>query len=58
MCKNSDAQHALAAEYPKVIDYYLRDGKDRLATAVKDLTAIIAGRLNRERDGGSRPDAR
>ncbi|HVL07331.1 MAG TPA: hypothetical protein VM388_15185 [Acidimicrobiales bacterium] len=31
----------LAAKYPDVIDYYLRDGKDRLAAAVADLTAIV-----------------
>lgn len=38
-----------AAQYPKIIDYYLRDGKDRLQAAVGDLAAIIANRT-READ--------
>jgi hypothetical protein len=37
----------LAANYPKVIDYYFRDGKERLAASLNDLTAIIAGRDSR-----------
>lgn len=32
----------LAAEFPEVIDYYFRDGKERLAVALKDL-AIAGG---------------
>jgi len=31
----------LAAKYPDVIDYYLRDGKERLADAVADLTKLV-----------------
>lgn len=31
----------LAARYPDVIDYYLRDGKARLEAAVADLTSIL-----------------
>lgn len=38
----------LAAQYPKVIDYYLRDGKDRLQAEVNNLTAILSGRKKRE----------
>lgn len=33
----------LAATYPEVIDYYLRDGKDRLQHAVTNLTTLIKG---------------
>jgi hypothetical protein len=38
----------LAANYPKVIDYYLRDGKDRLVAAMNSLTQVISGRANRQ----------
>lgn len=31
----------LAAAYPAVIDYYLRDGKDRLQAALESLTAVL-----------------
>ncbi|MFC1421300.1 hypothetical protein [Streptacidiphilus cavernicola] len=31
----------LAAQYPEVIDYYLRDGKERLQAAMADLTALL-----------------
>lgn len=37
----------LAAKYPQVIDYYLRDGKERLQTQTDRLAAIIAGRSER-----------
>jgi hypothetical protein len=40
----------LAAHYPKVIDYYLHDGKDRLQAAMNNLTAVIRGRQIREDD--------
>lgn len=39
-----------AAQYPKVVDYYLRDGKDRLQAAMNNLTAIVARRDNRGPD--------
>ncbi|WP_166460478.1 restriction endonuclease [Mycobacterium paragordonae] len=39
---------SLAAQYPKVIDYYLRDGKDRLQAEVNNLTAILSGRTKRQ----------
>ena len=38
----------LAANYPKVIDYYLRDGKDRLQAELNNLTAVLSARKNRE----------
>jgi hypothetical protein len=38
----------MAADYPNVVDYYLRDGKDRLQTELSNLTAIIAGQRKRE----------
>lgn len=34
----------LAGQYPEVVDYYLRDGRERLENAVANLTAVIAGR--------------
>ncbi|UQX09359.1 hypothetical protein [Candidatus Mycobacterium methanotrophicum] len=37
-----------AAQYRKVVDYYMRDGKERLQAAVDDLTAIIARRVDRQ----------
>ncbi len=37
-----------AAQYPKVVDYYMRDGKERLQSAVDNLTAIIARRVDRQ----------
>ena len=37
-----------AANNPKIIDYYLRDGKERLAHAMNQLTALLARRQNRE----------
>lgn len=39
-----------ASQYPKIVDYYLRDGKDRLQAAMDNLTAVIAGRTNRRPD--------
>lgn len=38
----------LAAKYPQVIDYYLRDGRERLQEQTDRLTAIIAGRIDRQ----------
>ncbi|ORB68795.1 hypothetical protein [Mycolicibacterium tusciae] len=38
----------LAANYPKVIDYYLRDGKGRLQAQMDNLTKILSGRLDRQ----------
>jgi hypothetical protein len=35
------ACEALAANYPAVADYYVRDGKERLQEAVSDLAAIL-----------------
>lgn len=32
----------LASDYPSAIDYYLRDGKDRLRSAMEDLAAAMA----------------
>lgn len=40
----------LAANYPKIIDYYLRDGKERLQAEMDNLTRILSGRLNRQED--------
>ena len=47
----------LAAKYPDVIDYYLRDGRDRLEAAVSDLTSIVrTGTFNvRDRSEGTGP---
>ena len=36
-----------AANFPKVIDYYLHDGKDRLHATMNQLTAIASGRRDR-----------
>ena len=38
----------LASHYPQVIDYYLRDGKERLQGAINNLTALISDRKNRQ----------
>lgn len=38
----------LAAKYPQVIDYYLRDGRERLQEQTDRLTAIVAGRIGRQ----------
>lgn len=45
----------LAADYPKVIDHYLRDGKDRLQAAMNNLTALLSGRKNREENEALMP---
>jgi len=37
----------MAAHYPKVVDYYLRDGKERLQAAMNNLTGVISGRKSR-----------
>lgn len=37
----SDFIDGLAAEFPDVIDYYFRDGKDRLASAIADLAKAM-----------------
>ncbi|NTY58727.1 hypothetical protein [Mycolicibacterium sphagni] len=39
-----------AAKYPKVIDYYLRDGRERLQALMNDLTALLSGREHRQED--------
>jgi hypothetical protein len=36
-----DFLEGLAADYPSVIDYYLRDGKDRLQAALESLTTVL-----------------
>ena len=36
-----DFLEGLAAEYPSVIDYYLRDGKNRLQAALESLTTVL-----------------
>jgi hypothetical protein len=38
----------LAADYPNVIDYYLRDGKERLQAEMDHLTRILSVRMNRQ----------
>jgi hypothetical protein len=38
----------LAADYPNVIDYYLRDGKERLRANLDNLTRVLSGRLDRQ----------
>lgn len=38
----------LAATYPNVIDYYLRDGKERLQSQLDNLTNVLSDRKNRE----------
>jgi hypothetical protein len=40
----------MAATYPNVVDYYLRDGKDRLQAATDKLTDLLSGRLDRHRN--------
>jgi hypothetical protein len=37
----------LAAHYPKVIDYYLNDGKQRLQDAIDNLVQLLSGRQDR-----------
>lgn len=36
-----DFLEGLAADYPSVTDYYLRDGKDRLQAALESLTTVL-----------------
>lgn len=36
-----------AANFPKIVDYYLHNGKDRLEATMKELIAIASGRRNR-----------
>lgn len=38
----------LASDYPKVPDYYLRDGKERLQAELNNLTALLSGRKDRQ----------
>ena len=45
----------LAAHYPKVVDYYLNDGRQRLQDAVDNLVQVLSGRQNRERNQGLVP---
>lgn len=47
---------SLAAAYPKVIDYYLHDGKDRLQAEVNNLTAVLSGRKNRQNNDALVPE--
>lgn len=42
-----DHLNLLASRYPDVIDWYLHDGRDRLAAALEPLAAVIAGRTRR-----------
>ncbi|MCX8561079.1 restriction endonuclease [Mycolicibacterium mucogenicum] len=37
----------LAARYPNIIDYYLRDGRERLQAHLDSLTNVLSGRKNR-----------
>lgn len=37
----------LAADYPNVIDYYLREGRERLQAHLDNLTNVLSGRKNR-----------
>lgn len=37
-----------AADYPNVVDYYLRDGRERLQEQMNNLTAILSSRVSRE----------
>ena len=46
----------LAATYPEVVDYYVRDGKERLAAQTDRLVSIIAARADRETGGPLRPE--
>lgn len=46
----------LAAQNPAVVDYYLRDGKDRLQNHLDGLTSILSNRNNRELGEPLRPD--
>lgn len=41
----------LVTDHQDVVDYYLRDGKDRLAAAMSDALAIVAGRDRPESNG-------
>ncbi|MFK0190574.1 hypothetical protein [Kitasatospora sp. NPDC090308] len=43
---------ALVSEFPEVVDYHLHNGKERLAAALADLTALLRGPLT-----GSDPTA-
>lgn len=45
----------LAAHHPKVIDYYFRDGRQRLEDATDNLVQVLAGRQDRERNRGLVP---
>lgn len=52
-----DFLEGLAADYPSVIDYYLRDGKDRLQAALESLTDVLRTAMRTgsvEADGGDR----
>ncbi|MDQ1249182.1 MAG: hypothetical protein QG597_3556 [Actinomycetota bacterium] len=46
--KGLDYCNMLAATYPEVIDYYLRDGKERVLAAVENLTALVSERAARQ----------
>jgi hypothetical protein len=40
----------MAATYPNMVDYYLRDGRERLQSATDRLTDLLSGRRDRQRD--------
>jgi hypothetical protein len=40
----------MAATYPNVVDFYLRDGKDRVQAATDKLTDLLSGRLDRQQN--------
>lgn len=42
----------LVGDYPRVVDYYLHDGSERLRDAVRDMTALIGGDM-RAREGST-----
>lgn len=46
---------SLASEFPDVIDYYLHDGADRLATAIKQMTNALALKPKEEGSGQVTP---
>jgi hypothetical protein len=45
----------MAARYPKVIDYYMRDGRERLQAAMNNLTAVLSNRKSREENDALAP---
>lgn len=45
----------LASHQPQVIDYYLRDGRERLVAQTERLASVLAGRITREGGGELTP---